>query len=467
MTTITEKKDHWLDVLFRDRVEFPGNEGILLPRGSNLQRPTTPKVENGYLRYNTDTQDFEGYKNGAWTPISTGASTVGEVNDGINVGSAPGEIFRDKTGVDFNFRTIRAGSPMITVTIGGGGDEIIIDSMAASLFLPLAGGSMNGDIQMLVGAQLLMDPTANPPNCAVGFLTDAGTGFFQGTLSFGHLGISNGGTHSWTFDSAGHFVPAMDGAVNIGNTLTYVGDTYSERFIGRDGSDSDPTFTFGAATGTGMYRDPIGHITWAIGGTDRWRINTAGHLEPASVGYDVGASGTPVRNFWGRYYLGDPAFSGPTSPTFSFIGDIQTGMYAPAAAELGWVIGGDIAFRVEADGTLVVPATTAGGNNYEDQVTADDDIPNKRYVDDAIVAGAAQDYEQTFTDGSPEMGASVADHLDVNHNLNQEWPTVAVWDDNRRIVYPGIESVDANNIRIDFSGGWRPLSGTWHVKVVG
>ena len=116
---------------------------------------------------------------------------------------------------------------------------------------------------------------------------------------------------------------------------------------------------------------------------------------------------------------------------------------------------------------MVVPSTTAGSMNYEDQVTADDDIPNRKFVTDWVLNNAAQDYEQTFTDGSPEMGATVADHLDVNHGLNQEWPTVAVWDDNRRIVYPGIESVDANNIRIDFSGGWRPLSGTWHVKVVG
>ena len=469
MTTITEKKAHWLDVLFRDRVEFPGNEGILLPRGSNLQRPIAPKVENGYIRYNTDTHDFEGYKNGAWTPISTGASSVGEVNDGINVGGGPGEVFRDKTGVDFNFRTIRPGaSGLITVTIGGGGDEIIIDSLGFGYFVEIAGDTMTGNLQMATPAKILLDNNAVAGAPALAFVTDPLTGVFQGGLGPGNLGIANGGGHSWTFNSAGHLVPAGDGVVDIGSILpAYVRDIYSERHIGRDGVNTAPTFSFGAATGTGMYRDPTGHITWAIGGSDQWRINVAGHLEPMSVGYDVGSSGTPVRNFWGRYYLGDPAFTGPTSPTFSWIGDLQTGMYRPAAAELGWTIGGDIAFRVEADGTLVVPATTAGGNNYEDQVTADDDVPNKKYVDDAIIAGAAQDYEQTFTDGSPEMGATVADHLDVNHGLNQEWPTVAVWDDNRRIVYPGIESVDANNIRIDFSGGWRPLSGTWHVKVVG
>jgi len=40
-------------------------------------------------------------------------------------------------------------------------------------------------------------------------------------------------------------------------------------------------------------------------------------------------------------------------------------------------------FAIETDGTLNVSAVT----NYENLVTADDDIPNKKYVDDAITAG--------------------------------------------------------------------------------
>ena len=36
-------------------------------------------------------------------------------------------------------------------------------------------------------------------------------------------------------------------------------------------------------------------------------------------------------------------------------------------------------------GTVVI--NVSGTNNYETQVTADDDIPNKKYVDDAITTG--------------------------------------------------------------------------------
>ena len=45
----------------------------------------------------------------------------------------------------------------------------------------------------------------------------------------------------------------------------------------------------------------------------------------------------------------------------------------------------DIGFVLAGTGVLSV---TAGSGNYEDNVTADDDVPNKKYVDDAITNGA-------------------------------------------------------------------------------
>ena len=44
----------------------------------------------------------------------------------------------------------------------------------------------------------------------------------------------------------------------------------------------------------------------------------------------------------------------------------------------------DIGFLMNGTGVLSV---TAGSGNYEDNVTADDDIPNKLYVDNAVAAG--------------------------------------------------------------------------------
>ena len=50
------------------------------------------------------------------------------------------------------------------------------------------------------------------------------------------------------------------------------------------------------------------------------------------------------------------------------------------AGETSIAVGGTLRFEVETDGTLNVGNTT----NYEAQVTSDDDIPNKKYVDDFV-----------------------------------------------------------------------------------
>lgn len=45
--------------------------------------------------------------------------------------------------------------------------------------------------------------------------------------------------------------------------------------------------------------------------------------------------------------------------------------------------GGDLNLINKSTGVI----TVSGTNNYEDQITDDDDVPNKKYVDDAIVSG--------------------------------------------------------------------------------
>lgn len=50
----------------------------LIPVGTSAQRPGTPV--NGDIRYNTDTDSYEGYKEGNWLPLGGGA-TGGGTND--------------------------------------------------------------------------------------------------------------------------------------------------------------------------------------------------------------------------------------------------------------------------------------------------------------------------------------------------------------------------------------------------
>lgn len=461
---ITDKKSHWLSIIFSDRVELPGNEGVLIPRGPTSTRPIPPKVDNGYMRYNTDLQQFEVYKQGAWTLLSTGAGTVGEVNDGINVGGAT-EVFRDKVGVDLAFRTFAAGSSMITITTGGpGGDQILIDSPAAALFLPLAGGQMTGDIEMLVGAQVLLDRNGTAANAALGFYTDADTGIYQPVLSDGYVSITNNSMPSWHFTAAGNLVPdVLNTGGNIGTTVDTVTAVHSDLYLAANGTGAAPAYSFITNTGVGMSLGGTGELVLSAAGTGQWQIDPSGDFEPMVAGKNLGDAGLPINNVWATTYLGGSAVTGVTNPNFTWLGDSQTGFYRPAAGTLGITIAGNDALQVNADGAWIVPVTTAGGNAYEDEVTnyGDDVLTNKKYVDDAIVAGAAQDYEMSFTNATLVAGV-----LTVNHLLNQEWPSVTVYDDNRKIVYPDVTSVDADNTSIDFSV-WGVLSGTWRVKVIG
>ena len=65
--------------------------GLMVPKGTTAQRPyttadvrhgaigetDTSKIANGYFRFNTQTEEFEGYINGRWETVrAAGASTI-------------------------------------------------------------------------------------------------------------------------------------------------------------------------------------------------------------------------------------------------------------------------------------------------------------------------------------------------------------------------------------------------------
>ena len=48
-----------------------GGSAIVVPKGTQSERPKNP--DEGMIRYNTDSQAFEGFRNGAWGDIGEGA----------------------------------------------------------------------------------------------------------------------------------------------------------------------------------------------------------------------------------------------------------------------------------------------------------------------------------------------------------------------------------------------------------
>lgn len=93
--------------------------------------------------------------------------------------------------------------------------------------------------------------------------------------------------------------------------------------------------------------------------------------------------------------------SGASAPPYTFFADTDTGMFRATTNTLGFSTAGFERLRIESDGTLQVRTTSPA---YETLVTNDDDIPNKKYVDDAISVISGTGNLPSFTGTSTITG---------------------------------------------------------------
>lgn len=106
----------------------PGHKHTL---AAGISDVTISTPTNGqFLQYNGTT-----WENAA-------AGDVGEANTASNVGTAGVGVFKQKSGVDLQFKKINAGSSKITITDDTGNDEVDIDVAEANLTLGNLGGTL-------------------------------------------------------------------------------------------------------------------------------------------------------------------------------------------------------------------------------------------------------------------------------------------------------------------------------------
>lgn len=90
-------------------------------------KPTTGVI-TGAIFINTQTGIISYYNGSAWTDAAGGGGGSGEANTAANVGTGTGLVFRDKTSVTLNLKTIKAGTG---VTITNNTDDITLDATGA------------------------------------------------------------------------------------------------------------------------------------------------------------------------------------------------------------------------------------------------------------------------------------------------------------------------------------------------
>ena len=75
-----------------DQVFIDSNNVLRVPKGTTAQRPSSPT--EGHIRYNTDTNEFEGYQNGAYRKFRyKEPNSVGIIQQNLGSGDAVETIF--------------------------------------------------------------------------------------------------------------------------------------------------------------------------------------------------------------------------------------------------------------------------------------------------------------------------------------------------------------------------------------
>lgn len=370
-----------------DQSGMPPVGALKFPIGTTAQRPN-PGVD-GYMRYNTTLTDFE-FFNGSWQVVSGIAGiSLSELEDV----DADTKIFvENSTGADDDIIAMILGDPFglydeslnaLTFSVAGFSiaalDANSGNTAGVALSLSAGDGNLAG-----VGADLTLAAGTGGATGDGGDITiDAGAGGATSgaggsiALTAGTPPISGAaGTVSITAGGGGSGMPGGDMTLTAGNgNIASGGDIFINAGTVSSGTASGGDISLTAGAGVAE-----------IGGSITLTAGTASEANGGDVTI-VGGAGTAG---------GDGGDVFINSGAGSTEGEIQL------------QIDGTEAMTVEVDGTLSVPSLTAGGAAYETQVTDDDDIPNKRYVDDEVASvSATLAFSGTYT-GTGGPGQVVA-----------------------------------------------------------
>lgn len=140
------------------------------------------------------------------------------------------------------------------------------------------------------------------------------------------------------------------GLIGSGFPGRWNGGVFTGVALAPDGTALAPAYGFSSDLSVGLFRIGADRIGFTTAGVNRWEINAAGHFLPiANNVYDIGTGGLAPRNVRaaGTFLGGNGAIG---APIYSFINNITTGLFLPAAGS----------FIAVASGVTVYEASTSG-----------------------------------------------------------------------------------------------------------
>ncbi len=123
------------------------NEIVTVEGALSLDEIVAPSSTSGYGKIYVKSSDsrlyFKDDDGTEYDLIATAVPGVGEINTATNVGTAGVSVFKQKTGVDLEFKNINAGSDKVLVTNDEINSEIDIDLAESNLTLDNLGGTLS------------------------------------------------------------------------------------------------------------------------------------------------------------------------------------------------------------------------------------------------------------------------------------------------------------------------------------
>ena len=300
-----------------------GASAILIPRDTASNRPSAPV--NGMLRYNSSAGVMEGFINGTWATLSSGATAGTVINVATSTGLLGGPISTYGT---------------LSVDVGSAANKVVRENA-------------NAQIAQMPGTVTLP---------AYSFAGDTATGVFS--PGAGQLSLSSSGAAALSILANG-YIGAGTTAPKAGFDFAYTGTGGSAIIIPRDTASNRPT---APVNGMLRYNSSANVMEGYINGV--WATLSSGSSAGTvqNIATSTGLLGGPINvNGTLSVDVGSAALKivqenanaqiaqipgSLALPAYSFAGNTNTGLFSPGAGQLSLASNGTAALSILANGNV-------------------------------------------------------------------------------------------------------------------